>query len=300
MRSIAGTHIITFAQVVLKSGTALTNAQCIVLISSLSLLQENIHRNFGMPQPNGYRKALRFMRHADKFGLPIVTFVDTPGAFAGKSAEESGQASHLQKSFCNVEYGTCSSCTSKAVGKLMASRSILAIHLWHCLCSAAFHCDMWASPSLSIYPGLRRALCFLCGLPLIDHISGELLCSQGEAIAVNLREMFGFRVPILSVVIGEGGSGGALAIGCANCNLIMEHSVYYVASPEACAAILWKARDKAATVSFHAWLPVHPYICFNGQVMHPGVSVHQCCCTVTCPNDNNLQVFLHVRKFAWL
>lgn len=74
---------------------------------------------------------------------------------------------------------------------------------------------------------------------------------QGEAIAVNLREMFGFRVPILSVVIGEGGSGGALAIGCANRNLIMEHSVYYVASPEACAAILWKARDKAATVSIY-------------------------------------------------
>lgn len=124
--------------------------------------KENIHRNFGMPQPNGYRKALRFMKHADKFGLPIVTFVDTPGAFAGKSAEESG---------------------------------------------------------------------------------------QGEAIAVNLREMFGLRVPILSVVIGEGGSGGALAIGCANRNLIMEHSVYYVASPEACAAILWKARDKAATAT---------------------------------------------------
>lgn len=78
---------------------------------------------------------------------------------------------------------------------------------------------------------------------------GKLLLLQGEAIAVNLREMFGFRVPILSVVIGEGGSGGALAIGCANRNLIMEHSVYYVASPEACAAILWKARDKAATVS---------------------------------------------------
>lgn len=78
---------------------------------------------------------------------------------------------------------------------------------------------------------------------------------QGEAIAVNLREMFGLRVPILSVVIGEGGSGGALAIGCANRNLIMEHSVYYVASPEACAAILWKARDKAATVSCVLTLP---------------------------------------------
>jgi len=124
--------------------------------------KENIHRNFGMPQPNGYRKALRFMRHADKFGLPIVTFVDTPGAYAGKAAEELG---------------------------------------------------------------------------------------QGEAIAVNLREMFGFRVPILSVVIGEGGSGGALAIGCANRNLIMQNAVYYVASPEACAAILWKSRDKAGTAT---------------------------------------------------
>mmetsp|Transcript_31817 Transcript_31817/g.70685 ORF Transcript_31817/g.70685 Transcript_31817/m.70685 type:complete len:500 (-) Transcript_31817:1816-3315(-) len=120
--------------------------------------KENIRRNFGMPQPNGYRKAMRFMRHADKFGLPIVTFVDTPGAYAGKTAEELG---------------------------------------------------------------------------------------QGEAIAYNLREMFGLRVPILSVVIGEGGSGGALAIGCANKNLIMENAVYYVASPEACAAILWKSRAAA-------------------------------------------------------
>jgi acetyl-CoA carboxylase carboxyl transferase subunit alpha len=124
--------------------------------------KENIHRNFGMPQPNGYRKALRFMRHADKFGFPIITFVDTPGAYAGKNAEELG---------------------------------------------------------------------------------------QGEAIAVNLREMFGFRVPIFSIVIGEGGSGGALAIGCANRSLILEHAVYYVASPEACAAILWKSRDKAATAT---------------------------------------------------
>lgn len=115
-----------------------------------------------MPQPNGYRKALRFMRHADKFGLPIITFVDTPGAYAGKAAEELG---------------------------------------------------------------------------------------QGEAIAVNLREMFGIRVPIISLVIGEGGSGGALAIGCANRNLIMENAVYYVASPEACAAILWKSREKAGTAT---------------------------------------------------
>ncbi len=72
---------------------------------------------------------------------------------------------------------------------------------------------------------------------------------QGEAIAYNLREMFGLRVPIISLVIGEGGSGGALAIGCANRNLIMENAVYYVASPEACAAILWKSRAAAAQVS---------------------------------------------------
>ncbi|KAK9834157.1 hypothetical protein WJX81_003572 [Elliptochloris bilobata] len=124
--------------------------------------KENIYRNFGMPQPNGYRKALRFMKHANQFGFPILTFVDTPGAFAGKNAEELG---------------------------------------------------------------------------------------QGEAIAMNLREMFGLRVPVISVVIGEGGSGGALAIGCANYNLIMEHSVYYVASPEACAAILWKSRAKAGAAT---------------------------------------------------
>jgi hypothetical protein len=71
---------------------------------------------------------------------------------------------------------------------------------------------------------------------------------QGEAIAYNLREMFGLRVPVISVVIGEGGSGGALAIGCANRNLIMENAVYYVASPEACAAILWKSRAASSQV----------------------------------------------------
>lgn len=75
-----------------------------------------------------------------------------------------------------------------------------------------------------------------------------MLHVQGEAIAYNLREMFGLRVPVISVVIGEGGSGGALAIGCANKNLIMENSVYYVASPEACAAILWKSRSASNQV----------------------------------------------------
>uniref|UniRef100_A0A0D6QSU5 acetyl-CoA carboxytransferase n=1 Tax=Araucaria cunninghamii TaxID=56994 RepID=A0A0D6QSU5_ARACU len=124
--------------------------------------KENIYRNFAMPSPHGYRKAMRIMKEADDHGIPIVTFIDTPGAFADIQSEQKG---------------------------------------------------------------------------------------QGEAIAYNLREMFGLKVPIVTVVIGEGGSGGALAIGCANKMLMLENSVYYVASPEACAAILYKdskASPKAA------------------------------------------------------
>ncbi|XP_057808047.1 acetyl-coenzyme A carboxylase carboxyl transferase subunit alpha, chloroplastic-like [Salvia miltiorrhiza] len=124
--------------------------------------KENIQRNFGMPTPHGYRKALRMMYYADHHGFPIVTFIDTPGAYADLKSEELG---------------------------------------------------------------------------------------QGEAIAQNLRTMFGLKVPIVSIVMGEGGSGGALAIGCANKLLMLENAVFYVASPEACAAILWKtakASPKAA------------------------------------------------------
>ncbi|KAJ4726963.1 acetyl-coenzyme A carboxylase carboxyl transferase subunit alpha, chloroplastic-like [Melia azedarach] len=120
--------------------------------------KENIFRNFAMPTPHGYRKALRMMKYADHHGLPIITFVDTPGAFADVKSEELG---------------------------------------------------------------------------------------QGEAIAHNLRAMFGLKVPIVAVVTGEGGSGGALAIACANKLLMLENSAFYVASPEACAAILWKS-SKAA------------------------------------------------------
>ena len=114
---------------------------------------ENIHRNFGMASPGGYRKALRLMQHANRFNFPILTFIDTPGAWAGIEAEKLG---------------------------------------------------------------------------------------QGEAIAVNLREMFSFNVPIICTVIGEGGSGGALGIGVGDKILMLEHAVYTVATPEACAAILWK------------------------------------------------------------
>ncbi|MBF2065601.1 MAG: acetyl-CoA carboxylase carboxyltransferase subunit alpha [Calothrix sp. C42_A2020_038] len=115
--------------------------------------KDNIARNFGMAYPGGYRKALRLMQHADKFGMPILTFIDTPAAWAGVEAEHQG---------------------------------------------------------------------------------------QGEAIAYNLREMFSFDVPIICTVIGEGGSGGALGIGVGDRLLMFEHSVYSVAPPEACAAILWK------------------------------------------------------------
>lgn len=116
------------------------------------------HRNFGMPKPEGYRKALRLMRLAEKFGRPILSFIDTPGAYPGIDAEERGQA---------------------------------------------------------------------------------------EAIAFNLREMAGLKVPIVVVVLGEGGSGGALAIGIGDRVLMMENAVYSVISPEGCAAILWKDSAKA-------------------------------------------------------
>jgi acetyl-CoA carboxylase carboxyl transferase subunit alpha len=120
-------------------------------------LKERMQRNFGMPNPEGYRKALRLMKMAEKFNRPILTFIDTPGAYPGIGAEERGQA---------------------------------------------------------------------------------------EAIARNLFVMARLTVPIISVVIGEGGSGGALALGVADRVLMLEHSVYSVISPEGCAAILWDSPEK--------------------------------------------------------
>ena len=124
--------------------------------------KENIYRNFGMPHPEGYRKALRLMKLAEKFNLPIVTFIDTPGAFPGLDAEERGQS---------------------------------------------------------------------------------------EAIATNLKEMSSLKVPIVSIVIGEGGSGGALAIGVANKLFMLEYSVYSVISPEGCASILFRDAKKSEKAS---------------------------------------------------
>lgn len=121
-------------------------------------IREKIRRNFGMPGPEGYRKALRIMKLAEKFGRPLFCFIDTPGAYPGKGAEERGQA---------------------------------------------------------------------------------------EAIAFNLREMSRLRVPILVTVTGEGGSGGALAIGVGDRVNMLEHSIYSVISPEGCAAILWSDASRA-------------------------------------------------------
>ena len=119
--------------------------------------KERVRRNYGMPKPEGYRKALRLMRMAERFGLPLVTLIDTPGAYPGVGSEERGQS---------------------------------------------------------------------------------------EAIARNLFEMSMLKVPIVSVVIGEGGSGGALAIGICDRLLMLQFSTYSVISPEGCASILWKSADK--------------------------------------------------------
>lgn len=148
----------------LIGGTAFFKGEAIMVIAQQKgrETKEKIARNFGMPQPEGYRKALRLMKTAEKFGLPVITFIDTPGAYPGLGSEE-------------------------------------------------------------------------------RHVS--------EAIAVNLREMAMLRVPSISVVVGEGGSGGALGIGVTDRVLIFENSYYSVISPEGCAAILWKdpaAAPKAA------------------------------------------------------
>jgi len=119
--------------------------------------KERVRRNYGMPKPEGYRKALRLMHTAERFGMPVVTFIDTPGAYPGISSEERGQS---------------------------------------------------------------------------------------EAIARNLFEMATLEVPIVSVVIGEGGSGGALAIGVCDRLVMLQYAVYSVISPEGCASILWKSADK--------------------------------------------------------
>ncbi|HMV22244.1 MAG TPA: acetyl-CoA carboxylase carboxyltransferase subunit alpha [Rhodocyclaceae bacterium] len=153
-RSFADDHSIV-------GGLARFNGQACVVIGHQKGrdTKEKIHRNFGMPRPEGYRKALRLMKTAEKFRLPVFTFIDTPGAYPGIDAEERGQS---------------------------------------------------------------------------------------EAIGRNLYEMADLQVPIIATVIGEGGSGGALAIAVADTVLMLQYSTYSVISPEGCASILWKSADKAS------------------------------------------------------
>ena len=153
-RSFADDHAIV-------GGLARFNGQPVMVIGHQkgSDTKEKLYRNFGMPRPEGYRKALRLMRLAEKFGIPIFTFIDTPGAYPGIDAEERGQS---------------------------------------------------------------------------------------EAIGRNLYEMAGIKVPIVVTDIGEGGSGGALAIGVGDVVQMLQYSIYSVISPEGCASILWKSADKAS------------------------------------------------------
>ncbi len=142
-------------------GLARFNGQPVMVIGHQkgSDTKEKLYRNFGMPRPEGYRKALRLMRLAEKFGIPLMTFIDTPGAYPGIDAEERGQS---------------------------------------------------------------------------------------EAIGRNLYEMAGLKVPVIVTVIGEGGSGGALAIGIGDVVQMLQYSTYSVISPEGCASILWKSAEKAS------------------------------------------------------
>jgi acetyl-CoA carboxylase carboxyl transferase subunit alpha len=141
-------------------GLARFNGQSVMVIGHQKGrdLKERTYRNFGMPRPEGYRKALRLMQLAEKYNIPVITFIDTPGAYPGIGAEERGQS---------------------------------------------------------------------------------------EAIGKNLLVMSGLRVPIIPVIIGEGGSGGALAIAVGDTLLMLQYSIYSVISPEGCASILWKSAEKA-------------------------------------------------------
>jgi acetyl-CoA carboxylase carboxyl transferase subunit alpha len=140
-------------------GLARFNGQSVMVIGHQKGrdTKEKIHRNFGMPRPEGYRKALRLMRLAEKFGIPVMTFVDTPGAYPGIDAEERGQS---------------------------------------------------------------------------------------EAIGRNLYAMAELKVPLICTVIGEGGSGGALAIAVGDAVMMLQYATYSVISPEGCASILWKSADR--------------------------------------------------------
>lgn len=173
-------------------GIASINGRPVTIIAQQKgkTTEENIKRNFGMPHPEGYRKALRLMKQAEKFNRPIITFVDTPGAYPGLGAEERG---------------------------------------------------------------------------------------QGEAIARNLMEMSQLKVPVLSIVIGEGGSGGALAIAVANEVMMLEHSIYSILSPEGFASILWKdagLAKKAAGIMKLTAADLKNFSIIDDVILEPSEGAH--------------------------
>lgn len=173
-------------------GLAKISGRTIMLIGIMKgkTTKENLEYNFGMPQPEGYRKALRLFKYAEKFNFPIVTIVDTPGAYPGISAEEKG---------------------------------------------------------------------------------------QGSAIAVNLREMAKLTVPVVSVISGEGCSGGALALAVANKVYLLEHAYYTVISPEGCASILWRDANKNEEAALALKITAEDLIKFDiidGAIKEPVGGAH--------------------------
>ena len=173
-------------------GLAKISGRTVVLIGIMKgkTTKENLEYNFGMPQPEGYRKALRLFKYAEKFNFPIITIVDTPGAYPGISAEEKG---------------------------------------------------------------------------------------QGSAIAMNLREMAKLTVPVISIISGEGCSGGALALAVANKVYLLEHAYYTVISPEGCASILWRDANKSEEAALALKITAEDLIQFNlidGAIKEPVGGAH--------------------------
>ena len=210
-------------------------------------IKERLHRNYGMPKPEGYRKALRVMRLAEKFGLPALTFIDTPGAYPGIGAEERGQSEAIARNLLAMsELRIPVVATAIDEG---GSGGALAIGVGE---------RLHRNYGMPKPEGYRKALRVMrlaekFGLPALTFIDtpgaypgiGAEERGQSEAIARNLLAMSELRIPVVATVIGEGGSGGALAIGVGDRLNMMQYSTYSVISPEGCASILWKNPDKA-------------------------------------------------------
>jgi acetyl-CoA carboxylase alpha subunit len=211
-----------------------------------------LKHNFGMARPEGYRKAIRLMELADRFGLPVVTLVDTPGAFPGVQAEERGQAEAIARSteaclalktpLVAAVVGEGGS--GGAVALASAERVLMLEHAVYSVISPE---------------GYRKAIRLMelagrFGLPVVTLVdtSGAYPGveaeerGQAEAIARSTEACLGLPVPMVAAIVGEGGSGGAVALASAERVLMFEHAVYSVIPPEGCAGILWRTAEKAA------------------------------------------------------